>query len=757
MQRYGVNDVVTNKEIIEVAANSSNLKQIYTFGDKSRVLRADDKFLLEIFDNDMAKLDVNTLHNIISLARSPIANLMLNGQVPDLPIRPAGHKMLHFGIWMNNVKHYSGGRVHALLVAYHLASMGHKVTIITDMLPTFIKDFEFFDSENRVEYIHGHDMLQSNWLLNNKNNNIDIVICVPRILEGFHYAKRWSLPCYAVLLESPNFVSEYRNGMDGTEAYWQDYKNCIMDVATHVLCNPGPTLDAAKEWLKDFKGNIYDFPPPINTYAADRVVAEEKNEVTFIGRHVDFKCPVDVVKIIGKLPAKIRPSINFIGSHSSAMRDRILKAGEDQNVGIRFYANISEYEKYYIIKRSKMLIIPSMFEGAGMPPSEALYCGKPALGVNIPITKFIYSNSINYMKPHDISGAAKIVGALLGSDKLRADQAEFGKKYLWDKKSNIKCIPYKSKNNMRDIFYDKKWPKITAGMIVMNGADVIKITLDSIYDSVEKIVIVEGAVYDYEKANPSHVDGGHSVDCTLDAILNYPDPLKKIELVSVSDDFPDRKSNLWKNKNEMQNAIARRINTELYLKVDADEVWKESDIEYVRRLFMDDKDLTVLYMQRWHFWKNLQTVAVGGQWDSAEARAWRWKKDFRHNEDVKGGFNYYFDKDGKKVADPNYKCLKLMMRMHYHLGYCRDEKHIEGKINYYANRGIEQNVRNNYKNWTEGQPTNSTHPNGTTAQPFTGRLPIALDANYPKQVKVNPKETEENNIGMMHSPLKQPN
>ena len=104
---------------------------------------------------------------------------------------------------------------------------------------------------------------------------------------------------------------------------------------------------------------------------------------------------------------------------------------------------------------------------------------------------------------------------------------------------------------------------------------------------------------------------------------------------------------------------------------------------------------------------------------------------------------------------PLYKGLRVEIEMFYHLGYCRDAKHIKGKINYYANRGIERNVKDNYSNWKEGQPTNSTHPAGTSSAQFTGRLPIVLDeANYPKIVEVDPKVVEENNMYMLKSPLK---
>lgn len=754
--KYNVNMVGEIKE--PSISNRKDLKQIYSFGSDSRVYRKTGRYVFDIFERDIDELDHFQIANVMHQVKSPVVDFMAKGfGKTDFPVRGCRPNMLHIGVWMNNVQHYSGGRIHILLACHLMAEMGHKVTVVTDCLPPMLDDFKYFEVEDRLEFIAGDTCMSSNWLLKNETNNMDIVIATPRIMEAFSYAEKFGLPCYGMLLESPNFVSEYRGGLDGTEAYWHEYKQALLKCTCGILSNPGPTQEKVKVWLdKDgYQHNIYSFPPAINTPSCDRVFAEEENEVTFIGRHLDFKCPDDVIKAVGKVKSTIRPSINFIGSHNQKVRSRMQLCADQHRVNIRFYAKINDFEKFFIIKRSRAIVIPSRFEGFGMPPAEALYCGKPVIVYDLAITKWIYGDTLNYVKPGDLKGLALNIAKVCSNSKLREDQGEYGQAMLWNPGSNIPCLPYKIKDQIRSIFYGPNYPKITAGVIVLNGVDTLKPTLDSIYSSVDKIIVVEGVVEDYAINNHKLINKGHSIDGTLEFLEDYSDPLNKVEVITIEDVFPKRKSRYWKNKNEMQNAIAERIKTEIYLKVDSDEVWKESDIEFVRRIFMAKSDLSVIYMQRWHFWKNLKTVAVGGQWDSAEPRAWRWRSDFHHDENAPGGFNYYVDKDGEKVAEPKYKVVKLMIRMHYHLGYCRSDKHIKGKINYYANRGIEQGVKDNYTNWKPGQPTNSTHPRGTTAQNFIGRLPIVLDEkNYPNVVKVNPKTVVENNISMLQSPIK---
>jgi glycosyltransferase involved in cell wall biosynthesis len=639
-----------------------------------------------------------------------------------------------------------------MLMAYNLAAMGHKVTIVTDRLPKFLDDLKYIEVEDRIEFVEGEKCLETNWLMKSTMNNIDVVIATPRIYEAFHYAKKWGCTCYAFLLETPNYVSQFRGGQDSTEVYWKDYKQLIMQTADFVLCNPGPTIEGAKEWLKDFRGKFFEMPPAINTEAADKVECEEENEVCFVGRHLDFKCPDDVVFAISKIPEGIRPVINYIGSHNDRVRKRILDKARPLKVGVRFYAGVDDYEKFLLIKRSKLMIIPTKFEGFGMPPAEAIYCNTTVVCYELPITRHIYGDSVQYVKSGDTNALGKKVRELIENPEKRLKIAEEARKNMFNPKSNNPCLPYKIKNICRDAFYGKSEElKMTAGIIVLNGADVVRLAIESVYDSMEHIIVVEGIVEHYAKQNPTHHNMGHSIDKTLEVISQIDDPLGKIEVVTIEDAFPNREKPFWKNKNEMQNEIAKRVNTPLYLKVDSDEIWKESDIEYVKRVFLNDPKLTTMYMRRWHFWKNLETVAVGGQWDCAEARAWRWEKGFHHNMEDKKGFNYLVDSQGKRVADPQYKSIQIMERLHYHLGYCRKEEHIQGKIRYYANRGIEQNVKDNYTDWKEGQPTNSTHPSGTTAIPFKGKLPFILHSSYHKKLEQNPKECVQNNDGMLNA------
>lgn len=748
-RRAKYNNDNVNKTVQQSERHVKDKRPEYTFGTSSKAFRREGGFLLDITNEDAKEMTLSTLNDVLSFMNSPFIALMKGGS-PRVG-KTSMRGLLHIGIWMINVKHYSGGRVHILLAAHLLAEMGHKVTVVTDRMPPFENDFKYFQTEDRLNYVYGDETVRTDWLLKEESSTMDIVIASPRVSQAFSYAFKFNKPCAAILFETPNWVRQFRGGNDGTEQYWEEYKKDILNYSDFVLCNPGPTLEYASTWLREagYEKPILPFPPAINTRAADSVLMpEKKNEITFIGRHLDFKCPDDVIRVAGQIPKEIRPSINFIGSHNENRRVKMNKVAKEFGVKIRFYSCIDDYEKFSIIKRSKAVVIPTKFEGFGMPPAEAIYCKTPAIVYELEVTKRIYKDSVIYAEVGNWKQmATKLKNLLKMPDKEYSALVEKNYRYMMNPKGIVPCHPYKIKKLFRDYFY-QDYLSVAAGMIVLNGMDTIKTTLDSIYEDVDQIVIVEGIVEDYARVNPKLHKNYHSIDGTtefLKKIKEY-DYRGIIEVVTIDRAFKD--------KNEMQNEIAKRINKDVYIKVDADEVWKTEGIEYIRRLFQMKENLSMASIGMHHFWKGYDMVAVGGQWDSLVPRVWRWKKSYRHPEGVKGGFNYFIDTaTGKKVDKYTCKGIAIGMKLVYHLGYCRDNEHIEGKINYYKGRGIERNVKNNYKDWKPGMPTNSTHPNGTTAELFKGVLPMSLDKKYPKRKIKDIKEVHENNQRMLHSPL----
>ncbi|MCR5188077.1 MAG: glycosyltransferase family 4 protein [Treponema sp.] len=70
--------------------------------------------------------------------------------------------------------------------------------------------------------------------------------------------------------------------------------------------------------------------------------------------------------------------------------DSYIQAGEEN--GIEFTGYLSDQELLQRLTRARILVQPSLYEGFGMPPLQALYVGTRALISDIPVFKEIYKD-----------------------------------------------------------------------------------------------------------------------------------------------------------------------------------------------------------------------------------------------------------------------------------------------------------------------------------------------------------------------------
>ena len=249
--------------------------------------------------------------------------------------------------------------------------------------------------------------------------------------------------------------------------------------------------------------------------------------------------------------------------------------------------------------------------------------------------------------------------------------------------------------------------------MVYNGADYMEYAIKSLYPYLYQVIIVEGAVSGYTN-NPTSFDG------TWDIIkrLKQNDLMDKIDVVKIE--------GFWNNKIEKQNSIAKKVKGEFYVKLDADEIWDKQAFFDVIGMFLKDKELTVIRVGFNHFWLNFKTIAkdAGGKWSTNHPRVWRWKSDFHHN----ASFNYFQDKDNKRVGEPEYFEFTYTKIPIFHFGWCREKKYMLEKIEYYKNRGIENFVTDTITGWKNlSDNTQPTQQVRSWAEEFTGKLPDVLN------------------------------
>ena len=146
-------------------------------------------------------------------------------------------------------------------------------------------------------------------------------------------------------------------------------------------------------------------------------------------------------------------------------------------------------------------------------------------------------------------------------------------------------------------------PKITFGLIVLNGLPFVRYCLRSLYPFAHEIIVVEGAT---TSAMSAASDDGHSTDGTLAELERFKaeeDPRGIVQI--VTSDRP------WETLTQQSQAYAERATGEYLWQVDVDEFYRPEDMQRVIAMLRDDPTITAMSFEQITFWAGLDYVVDG--------------------------------------------------------------------------------------------------------------------------------------------------
>lgn len=149
---------------------------------------------------------------------------------------------------------------------------------------------------------------------------------------------------------------------------------------------------------------------------------------------------------------------------------------------------------------------------------------------------------------------------------------------------------------------EKNFPRITFGIIVLNGEPFTKYCLRQLYPFAYEIIVVEGGSRWAIDQTPE----GHSVDGTLEALREFKeqeDPENKIRIIT--------RNGFWEEKTEQSQAFAERATGDYLWQVDIDEFYKSEDIRTIVEMLEADPSITAISFNTIDFWGNFYSVLSG--------------------------------------------------------------------------------------------------------------------------------------------------
>jgi glycosyltransferase involved in cell wall biosynthesis len=161
-----------------------------------------------------------------------------------------------------------------------------------------------------------------------------------------------------------------------------------------------------------------------------------KEYILYVGQQSDYKN----IKRLGDAHQKLlktHPDLGLIlvGKKSAAHLKNEAYFIKKGYKNILFTGFIENDQRDWLFTHCRAYVFPSLMEGFGLPPLEAMGYGAPVVSSSATCLPEVYGDAAHYFNPVSVEGMAQAIDDVISSDVLRSDLTAKGykqvKKYSW--------------------------------------------------------------------------------------------------------------------------------------------------------------------------------------------------------------------------------------------------------------------------------------------------------------------------------------
>ena len=577
-----------------------------------------------------------------------------------LRVLSPGMRRLRVGIFHKVTSHYSGGRILLFQYAHCLASTGSvDVFLVSNAVPIWARDYPALPNLNYVVKPGSR-----------VPDDLDIVISDRG--EWLHKALQYrdKHPCVAIGMnfETPNWVETLCPTL-GRLINKEDFAGGFAKCDYLFSCS-----EEGLKWLKDYlEGRSrkvcgipqFVVPGAVNTFALGQ--AERENSAAgytrvtnrryalWVSRGVDHKNLRLCVDAIWGLRELF--DLVVIGNSCKGVHD-------NEYHKLHFMKSVGDVEKFRLMLSAHTVLAPSLFEGYGIVPGEALAAGVVPVVFDLPVLRQVYGSRLHYIPHGDSTSYVKAVADVAVGMKETADADEAKELYgMKAMKKRILSLPCHRVDRV----------SVSAQFIVYWGF--FPEAVEAIYPYVDQIIIAYGPVELVKKR-------GVEPDNSLELVRVLQDPEKKIEVYGRP---------VWSDKTEMHNFCCRKIRGNRMLIVGGDQIWVGLP-EWIA-----DEKIFAACPRMVHFWDDSEHyISRGKNWgESVEPFGtfvphclwtyWRPSFSFRVQSQVcDASYNDVNREDAHTRRGE--ACRDHPNTVIYHLGNLLNKRTMDAKLQFYVDR-----------------------------------------------------------------------
>jgi glycosyltransferase involved in cell wall biosynthesis len=216
--------------------------------------------------------------------------------------------------------------------------------------------------------------------------------------------------------------------------------------ADGIVCVSQATRDALVERFPEAaeKSAVALLGLPSYAVAEDPPVAPppatSRPYVVYVGKRGSYK-NFDV--IVRALPLT-DPDLRVVAVGGGPLSERLLAELADLGVSGRLehVADVTDDELRALLQGASALVSPSLEEGFGLPPLEALANGCPVVLADIPVYREVYGPWATFFEPTDPEALAAALDAVARGEGARPDRATLLEHFDWDRTAAATEVVY---------------------------------------------------------------------------------------------------------------------------------------------------------------------------------------------------------------------------------------------------------------------------------------------------------------------------
>ncbi len=247
-----------------------------------------------------------------------------------------------------------------------------------------------------------------------------------------------------------------------TSFLWNSSLKLIKNRIDHVIAVSQKTKDDCIKYFDIPDEKVTIIPNAVNArYKPIKNIEEVKNNlkmsykltdpfILFTGRIEARKNVPVLIKALYKLKKMgLKHKLVVVGGRGWKYEETI---GEIERLNLQesviFPGYVPDEDLVKLYNAADLFVYPSLYEGFGLPPLEAMACGTPVITSNTSSLPEVVGNAGIMVNPKDVNGLAESMHRVLTDNVLKEDLSkkslERSKKFSWEKSANETWKVYES-------------------------------------------------------------------------------------------------------------------------------------------------------------------------------------------------------------------------------------------------------------------------------------------------------------------------